>query len=77
MHQPYRLRDAAIARFEGDSMPTNSLVTCPACGGRREFLGIRKGLPGAEIRSFRCMPCDVRSEYEKRGRAVQDVTQRA
>ena len=57
-------------------MPTNSLVACPNSSERRVFLGIRRGLHGTEIRSFRCARCDVSTDYELRGRTVCDITAR-
>jgi hypothetical protein len=47
-------------------MTTSSLVPCPICNSRREFLFAEPVHPhraGHEIRTFLCRPCDIKSSY--------------
>jgi hypothetical protein len=47
-------------------MTTFSLVPCPTCNDRREFLVAEPVQPrrdGHEIRTFLCRTCDTRSRY--------------
>jgi C4-type Zn-finger protein len=57
---------AAAIDSKGRAMTTNSLVPCPTCNSRREFLIAEPVHPhrdGHEIRTFLCRTCDIRSRY--------------
>jgi hypothetical protein len=58
--------EAASRRFEQRAMTTPSLVQCPTCHGRRDFVGVEPAVPkkeGNEIRTFACRPCDSEMRY--------------
>ncbi|QUS40859.1 hypothetical protein RPMA_19960 [Tardiphaga alba] len=47
-------------------MISSSLVPCPTCHQRREFVSVEATGPkkdGAEIRTFACRPCEVETRY--------------
>lgn len=51
---------------KGRAMTVSSLVPCPTCNSRREFLVAEPVHPhrdGHEIRTFLCRTCDVQSRY--------------
>jgi len=51
---------------KGRAMTASSLVPCPTCNSRREFLVAEPVHPqraGHEIRTFLCRSCDIKSRY--------------